>query len=234
MGTITDPRVLQGMQKQFELRKARLDAGETPIGWKVGFGSSVAKERLNLDGPLIGFLTDKILLPPGASISCADWTKAAAELEIAVYMGRDLPGSSDRETTQRAIASIGPAIEIADITFPAEDVERILAGNIWNKYVILGEADARRAGYDLNGLVGHAYRNGQETDQTDTPQVMTGDIIDIVSSVATTLAALGETLRAGQAIITGAIVPHLWLGPTEEIQYHLEPIGTVTLTVTGK
>lgn len=234
MSTITDPRVLQGMQKQFELRRARLESGETLIGWKVGFGSSAAKERLQLDAPLIGFLTDKISLPAGASISCAEWTKAAAELEIAVYMGSDLPGSSDRETTKRAIASIGPAIEIADITFPADDVERILSSNIWNKYVILGKADTTRAGCNLEGLVGHAYRNGLETDKTDTPQVMTGDIVDVASSVASTLAGLGETLRAGEVIITGTIVPHLWLGPAEEIQYRLDPIDTISLSVTGK
>jgi len=233
MNKINDPRVLQGMQKQFELRQSRLNAGEKLIGWKVGFGAPAAMERLNLNAPLIGFLTDKISLASGASISCMGWTKAAAELEIAVYMGTDLPGPSDRATTKSAIASIGPAIEFADISFPPDDVESILAGNIYNRYVMLGKPDPTRTGCNLDGLIGHAYRNGQETDKTNDPQAMTGDLVNIVSSVASTLAMLGETLRAGEVIITSTIIPHLWLGQTEEIQYHLEPVDTISVFIDG-
>jgi len=233
MNKVNDPRVLQGMQKQFELRQARLNAGEKLIGWKVGFGAPAALERLKLEAPLIGFLTDKIALASGASLSCSGWTKAAAELEIAVYMGKDLPGSSDRATTRAAIASLGPAIEFADISFHPDDVESILAGNIYNRYVVLGKADPTRAGCNLDGLIGRAYRNGQETDKTNDPQALAGDIVNIVSSVASTLAMLGETLRAGEVIITGTIIPHLWLGQTEEIQYHLEPVDTISVFIDG-
>jgi 2-keto-4-pentenoate hydratase len=53
------------MDRQLTLRQARLDAGETSLGWKVGFGAPAALERLGLDAPLVGFLTGS-LAPSGA------------------------------------------------------------------------------------------------------------------------------------------------------------------------
>ncbi|MDO8752822.1 MAG: hypothetical protein Q7J80_02920, partial [Anaerolineales bacterium] len=102
MNQISDPRVLRGMEKQLRLRQERLNAGEKSIGWKVGFGAPTALERLRLDAPLIGFLTDKTLLPSNATVSIANWTKPAMEPEIAVYMGKDLTEASDRERTRAA------------------------------------------------------------------------------------------------------------------------------------
>lgn len=228
---LRDPRILRGMERQLQIRRDRLNSGEKLIGWKVGFGAPAALERLKLDAPLIGFLTDKSVLDSGASISVAGWTKTAVEPEIAVYLGRDLPGSSDRETTKEAIASLGPAIELADIRFPPDDVEAILAGNIYNRHVILGRADVSRAGCILDGLVGRVHRNGQEFTATNNPQDLTGDIIDIVRHVADFLHTTGETLRAGEVIITGSIVPPLLIEQKEEISYTLDPVDTIALNL---
>lgn len=224
---ISDSRILRGMEKQFKLREARLRAGEKPIGWKVGFGTPAAQERLQINAPLVGFLTDGALLPSGATVSMKGWVKPAVESEIAVYMGKDLNEALDRETARAAIASIGPAIELADVHFPPDDVEMILAGNIYNRHVILGGADQSRAGCRLDDLEAHIYRNGNEVDRTTDLQAMTGDIIDIVSHVANLLFSLGENLHAGEFIIAGTIVPHIWVESKENVTYTLAPIDTI-------
>ncbi|MDP2778205.1 MAG: hypothetical protein Q8O48_11235 [Anaerolineales bacterium] len=226
-----DPRILRGMEKQLRLRQDRLNAGEKSIGWKVGFGAPAVLERLRLDAPLIGFLTDKTLLHSNATISIAGWTKPAMEPEIAVYMGEDLTEASVRERTPAAIASLGPAIELADVHFPPDDVESILAGNIYNRHIILGRADPSRAGCVLNGLTGRISRNGQDMPPVTELQALTGDIIDIVSHTANLLSMLGETLRAGEVIIAGSIVPPLWIKLNEEIHYYLDPIDTISINV---
>ena len=228
---IDDPRILRGMEKQLRLRQDRLNAGEKSIGWKVGFGAPASLERLKLDAPLIGFLTDKTILQTGASISIAGYVKAAVEPEIAVYMGKDLPKSPDRETTKAAIASLGPAIELADVDFSPDAVEAILAGNIYNRHVILGSKDPSRAGCVLDGLVGKIYRDGHEYAVTEDPQSMTGDIVDIVSMVSNTLSVFGEKLGKGDVIITGSIVTPLWVEINNVIRYSLEPIDTVSISI---
>ncbi len=224
-----DSRILRGMEKLLKLRQGRLDAGEKSIGWKVGFGAPASLEALRLDAPLVGFLTDKVLLDSGSALSIAGWTKPAAEPEIAVYLNRDLPGVSDRETIQAAISAIGPAIEIADVHFPPNDVEAILAGNIYNRHVILGKSDNSRAGCTLDGLVGRIYRNGQEIATVTDLQVLTGNFIGIVQHVANLLASLGQMLRSGDVIITGSIVPPLWIERDEEIRFDLDPIDKLTI-----
>lgn len=224
-----DSRILRGMDKLLKLRQGRLDAGDKAIGWKVGFGAPASLEALRLDAPLVGFLTDKVLLDSGSALSIAGWTKPAAEPEIAVYLKEDLPGISDRETIQAAISAIGPAIEIADVHFPPNDVEAILAGNIYNRHVILGKSDNSRAGCTLDGLVGRIYRNGQEIATVTDLQVLTGNFIGIVQHVANLLASLGQMLRSGDVIITGSIVPPLWIERDEEIRFDLDPIDKLTI-----
>src|SRR5574341_910168 len=224
-----DARILRGMEAQLKLRQSRLEAGEKSLGWKVGFGAPSSLERLRLDAPLIGFLTDKTLLPSGAMVSITNWTKPAVEPEIAVYLAHDLAKGASRETTRAAIASLGPAIELADVNSPPDDVETILAGNIYNRHVILGRADSSRAGCLLDGLVGHVYRNEAEIAATSDFQALTGNLVDIVQHVADLLATVGETLREGEVIITGSIVPPLWASAPEEIRYNLDPIDTLSV-----
>ena len=229
MATIDDPRILRGMAAQLGRWRERLDAGERPLGWKVGFGAPAAMQKFAIKAPLIGFLTDQALVATGATVSLAGWSKPVAEPEIAVYMGRNLPAGADRDTVKAAIAGLAPAIELADVDRPPDNVEHILAGNIYQRGVIVGPCDASRAGGVVDGLHGHIARNGSAFAQTSDPQALTGDLIDIVRHVADTLAAFGQTLRAGQIIITGSIVPPLRVEAGEEIAFKLDPVGSVSI-----
>jgi 2-keto-4-pentenoate hydratase len=226
---VDDPRILRGMAVQLGRRRERLDAGERPLGWKVGFGAPAAMQKLAIKAPLIGFLTDQALVATGATVSLTGWSKPVAEPEIAVHMGRDLAAGADRDTVKAAIAGLGPAIELADVDRPPDDVEHILAGNIYQRGIVVGPCDASRAGGVVDGLHGHIARNGCAFAQTSDPQALTGDVIGIVRHVADTLAAFGQTLRAGQIIITGSIVPPLWVEAGEEISFRLDPVGSISV-----
>src|SRR5438270_5239927 len=155
MNAWDDRRIARGMEKQLATRRARIAAGEKPLGWKVGLGAPPVMERLEIKAPLVGFMMQKSLVPNASAVSLAGWTKPVAEPEIAVHMGKDLPGGADRAATIAAIAALGPAIELADLNPPPDDVEIALAGNIFHRHVILGPPDASRAGAQLDGLVGH-------------------------------------------------------------------------------
>lgn len=230
---IDDPRILRGMERQLQLRQDRLNSGEKSIGWKLGFGAPASLERFHLAAPLVGFLTDKTLLPSKASVSTAGWTKPALEPEIAVYMGMDLTGIPDREETRAAIASLGPAIELADVNFPPDEVGDILAGNIYNRHVILGNVDSSRAGFDLSGLTGRVHHNGQDMPPVTNLQALTGDIVETICHTAGLLSTLGVPLRAGDVIITGSIVPPLQAIPDSELRYVLDPIDTISIRTAG-
>jgi 2-keto-4-pentenoate hydratase len=225
-----DPRIARGMEKQLAARRVRIAAGEKPLGWKVGLGAPPAMERLKITAPLVGFMMQKSLLPNASTVSLAGWHKPVAEPEVAVYMGADLPSGADRAATAAAIAALSPAIELADLNPPPDEVEVTLAGNIFHRHVILGERDPSRAGAKLDGLAGHVFRRGTLAAKQENVQAVTGEMIGIVQHVAGTLAAYGEKLSAGDVIITGSIVPPPFIEPDEtEFSYALEPIGGLSV-----
>jgi 2-keto-4-pentenoate hydratase len=227
-----DPRIARGMSAQLRLRRELLSAGQKPLGWKLAFGGPAAMERLHINAPLVGFLLQSALLPSNSQVSVGNWTKPAAEPEIAVYLGKVLPANSNRETAIAAISALGPAIELADVDHPSDDVEGTLARNIYQRHIILGRADASYAGGILDGLACRVLRNGFEFARAADPQslqALTGDLIDIVRHTADLLAAFGESLQAGQLIIAGSITPPLLVSPGEELLFHLAPIDSISI-----
>lgn len=224
-----DPRIARGMAVQLASRRRLLGAGDRPLGWKVGFGAPAAMQKLGISEPLVGYLTARALLESGARVSLAGWKQPAAEAEIAVYLGADLAAGASRDQAQQAIAGLGAAIELADVDFPPDDVEKILGGNIYQRHVILGRPDASRAGCVLDGIYCRIARNGEEIAGTADPQALTGELVGIVRHVADRLAACGEMLRAGQVIITGSIIPPLFVAPGEELVFSLDPVGAVSI-----
>lgn len=227
-----DPRIIRGMTEQLRRRRDLLSLGRKPLGWKLAFGGPAALERLHTNAPLVGFLMEEALIPSNSTLSIAGWKKPAAEPEITVHLGKDLRAGADRDTTKTAIAGLGPAIEIADVDHPSDDVEGTLACDIYQRYIVLGHSDPKRAGGALDGLAARILRNGAEIASVTDPhslQNLTGELIDIVRHTANLLAVFGETLRAGEIIITGSIIPPIWVAPGEEIVFHLAPVDSASI-----
>ncbi len=227
---LDDPRIARGMAAQFELRAQRLGAGEKLIGWKAGFGAPTPLAKLKLEACLAGFMTDKGRLASGSTVSLDGWSKAAAEPEIAIYLGSDVAGGADAATARAAIAAIGPAIELVDLRPPLGDVEAILSANIFHRHVIFGEVDSSRAGADVAGLTARVVRNGSEAANTSEVEALTGPLVAIVQRIADTVAGMGETLRKGEVIIAGSLLAPIFLNANDrELSYALDPIGSVSI-----
>jgi 2-keto-4-pentenoate hydratase len=225
-----DARIVRGMQAQADMRRRRIDGGDKLIGWKVGFGAPAMLERMQISGPLVGFLTRNARVAPGGSVSLAGWGKPVLEPEIAVHIGRDVFAGADRDTAKAAIAGISPAIELVDVYEPPEDPEKILGHDIYQRHVVIGEGAPARAGPDSGGLTCRVIRRGAEFARTSDPQANTGEWLNIVRHVADMLAAFGGGLKAGEFIITGSVVPPIAIEPGEdEIAFAVDPIGRVSV-----
>jgi 2-keto-4-pentenoate hydratase len=225
-----DPRIARGMRAQFQTRRARIAAGEQPLGWKVGFGAPAAMELLKISAPVVGYLMQGALLPPGGTVSLQGWTRPVAEPEIAVRMASDLGDDASPDAVAAAIRDIRPAIELADLdlTPGADTLEQIVAGDIFQRHVLL--APAGRAGASIAGLSSRVERRGAEVARTAELEVLTGRMIDVIGHVASMLAAFGETLAAGDVVICGSITPPLMIEPDEPgIRHIIDPIGDVSV-----
>ena len=228
-----DTRVAAGLRRQLTTRRRVLDEGAAGIGWKVGFGAPASLDLMDITAPLVGFLTDATVFPSGDHIDTSGWIRGVVEFELAVYLGADLgPGASLHEAGA-AISAVGPAMELANIDLPVEAsfVEDIVAGNIFHEAVVLGASDEGRAGLDITGLVARILVDGEEWATTTDLQAITGAYPLIVATVANTLAATGMTLRAGDLIITGSVVPPIPVTEGTEFSFVLEPFAPISVAV---
>jgi 2-keto-4-pentenoate hydratase len=227
------PLIKKGMPAQLAKRRARIAAGERPLGWKVGLGAPAAMARLGLQAPVVGFLMQRALLLSGSTVSLAGYLKPVAEAEIAVRMMNDLGGGATAESALAAVKEIFPAIELADLD-PAptpDNLDVVLEGDVYQRHVIL--CGNTRFGGSTAGLTSRLIRRGVQAANTTDPEALTGKLPDIVAHVANTLAAYGEKLSAGDIIITGSITPPIIIEPDEEaIGHALDPIGDVSVAFT--
>lgn len=229
---LDDPRVADGMAAQLSWRDERLEAGERPVGWKVAFSAPAAMENLGIEAPLVGFLTDRALVESGSDYSLHGWTKPALEPEIAIHMGASLGAGTDRDAAAAAIRGLGPAIELADLDAPVEDVRNVVATNIFQRGVILGPVDEDRRGGDATGITARVYDHDELIAEQDDPCSVVGDLVDVTRHVADLLAAAGSELAEGDVIISGSVVPIVFVEPGRHIRLELDPLGALDVNFT--
>jgi 2-keto-4-pentenoate hydratase len=228
-----DPRVVAGLQTQLTQRRRLLESGIHPVGWKVGFGAPASLELMQITAPLLGFLTAATVLESGAGVDTTDWERGIVEFEVAAYLGEDLGADASPDEARAAITAVGPAIELANIDLPVEaaGVEAIVAGNIFHEAVIFGEADPGRAGLAIDGMSARILIDGAQRASTTELEAITGPYPWIVATVASTLAAQGERLAAGDVIITGSVVPPIPVTEGVEFTFALDPFPAISVRV---
>ncbi len=178
---------------------------------------------------MVGHLTQATVLAPGASHSLAGSHLVCAEPEVAIHVGRDVPAGADGEAARTAIAALGAAIELVDVDRPLDDLEAILAANIFHRAVVLAPPRADGA---LAGVTARAFRNGEEVASVEAARAA-GDLSALVRHVADWLAAFGERLRAGDRIICGSLAPPIWVKPGDRVRVDLGPLGGVEIALTA-
>jgi 2-keto-4-pentenoate hydratase len=212
------------MEVQLAKRRELRSAGALHLGWKAGFGSNAAMERLGTSAPLFGFLLDRNLVKAGSTVSTAGWTRPVFEAEIAVHLGSDVRAGATALQTRAAIAGLGPAVELADFDPAVTGVEEILAGNIFHRHVVLGPV---RTGDSIDGFEAILFRDGQEIARTSDPTQLTGDMIGVLQALAEVLEANGEGMRAGDVVITGSVVPPIEVAPGNALRAEIRPLGSI-------
>lgn len=218
---MTDPRVISGLERQFADLHERIVAGDRPLGWKVGLNAPAIQEALGIDATVIGNLTGT-LLEDGADYSLDDGKAVAVEAELAVHISDEVEGSVDLETAGAAVGGYSVAIEIVDIDLPFEDVEQIVAENVFHRGVLLGPPSADRP----ESLRLSVSRNGSVEHELDAGEALETAAATVVH-VSALLAEGGERLGAGEVVITGAIAPLLFVEAGDEVTVDLSPLGSL-------
>ena len=205
--------VVRGTAALLTRRRLILAKAAEPVGWKVGFNAPEIQEKLGIDGPLAGFLTTNGLLEDGAEWSLGKEGEVIVESEVAVELGEDA----------RSIVALLPALELADPPDLDQDVETILAGNIFHRAVAFGPRVETGSPGAARILV-----NGEEQHAVDA-EWAGANLEEMVEAVARRLEAADERLRPGDRIITGILAPPHKAQPGDTVRLELEHVGGVEL-----
>ena len=218
-GADVSPAVLRGLAAQAARLRERTDAGERRAGWKVALNDPRVQKALGIGAPVIGFMTSATVLPGGARHSLAGSTRPAIEPEVAIHVGEG-----------GRIAGLGAALEVIDVDLPFEDLEAILEGNVFHRAAVLGPPVAGVAG--LAGRTARMTRGDGEQTTIDVEQAGL-DPAEVVRLVGGYLEAVGDTLRDGDVIIAGSLVPAVPLGGDERVALEIDGLGSVELEISS-
>jgi 2-keto-4-pentenoate hydratase len=216
MPPVSDERITRGMERQLGDMRRALDRDERPLGYKLGFGTGPAMEKLGIDAPLVGHLLTANRLESGAVVDISNWGNPRLEPEIVVRAGE-----------KGEIAAIGAAIELIDLDPSVGDPEEILGRNIFQRHVLLGPVTE---GASTDDVSLHVLVNGEEVAATDDVTEATGELEGLVEHVAKTLKAAGASLERGDMVICGSIVPALEIAPGDAVEVSLAPLGTLAVS----
>ena len=224
--------LVRGMRAQLDSWRSRLASGERRVGWKLGYMDGAVRTRLGLPHPMIGFLTSGRLIAASGSCAVPAGAKLLAESEVALQLGRDVPPGSSATTAQAAIAAVAPAIEIVDVTQPLDDMERILAGNLFHAAVVLGAPLAPSVLLSAQEIGGSLVVNGEQAGVVD-PAGLAQPPGGILCLVADILAGFGEGLCAGDWVITGSLITPRRVVSGDHLVLDMGALGRVSVVMAG-
>jgi len=222
-----------GYRVQQEL-VARLTAeGERIVGYKLGLTSAPMQKLLGVDSPDFAPVLSSHLNPDGCAVSAAAFIAPRVEAEIALLLRDDLRGPDCTALdVASAVSGAVAALEIVDSRIA--DWKITLADTIADLAssgaIVLGPAVTPAAGLDLRVLGMVLTCNGGLV-ATGAGAAALGNPLQAVAWLANTLHPLGEYLRAGQFVMTGALHAAVDMAAGQTYRAEFDRLGPVGLRV---
>ena len=211
-----------------------LAEGDRVVGYKLGLTSKPMQEMLGVDSPDLAPVMASHLRGDGAAIDTASFIQPKMEAEIAFVLGRDLQGP-DCTPLQVLEATTGvcAALEIVDsrvadwkikLADTVSDMASCGAIVLSGRIVPLVDFDVR-----LTGMV--FTRNG-EVVATGAGAAAAGNPAAAIAWLVNTLHPLGEGLKAGQVVMTGALHAAVPAVAGDVFRADFDRLGPVTARMT--
>lgn len=202
--------------------------GRRIVGRKIGLTAPAVQAQLGVNQSDFGVLFDDMLIPDGGRLPGDKLLQPKAEAEVAIVLARDLFGAETTvEDVVAAAAYAVAAIEIVDsriadwkITF-ADTV----ADNGSSAFFVLGTDRKPLADLDLWSCGMVLQVNGQVA-SIGAGAACLGHPLNAAAWLAQTLASMGQGLRAGDIVMTGALGPMVALRPADKVKATIGGLGS--------
>lgn len=219
---------------QRQLNQARQAAGARVVGRKIGLTSPAVQQQLGVDRPDFGVLFDDMVVPDGGEVPVSRLLQPKVEAEIAFVLGADLDDDVSRQGARAAVDHATVALEIVDSRIEQWDISfaDTVADNASSGLFVTGSRKLRLDEFEPRDTTMAMAVDGLVV-STGSGAACLGDPLDALAWLARTARDLGEPLRAGQVVLSGALGPMVPVRAGTRVRAELadgdgRPLGHVT------
>jgi len=213
--------------------KFRESQNEVVFGMKMGLTSEAKRKQMNLDSPLYGVLTDKMLIKDGGVFDMAGKIHPKIEPEIAFFINKDLKGDISEEDVLAACSGVCAALEILDsryTQFKYFSMEDVISDNSSSCMYILGEKISDFKKINLSNLNMKMKINGEVAHEGNSSAISGNPVLSVIQ-LCNMLAERGDYLKAGQVVLAGAATAAVALVEGMKVELEVQDLPSLSVVI---
>ncbi len=209
------------LQQGYSLQGEALAQASVALGgWKVALSGALAQARLGLSEPVYGWLSADMQRASDSALPLAQLIAPKLEVEVAFELGRDIaPGEHDDASLLAAVLRMAPAFEVADCRWQGWrfDIGAFLADDAAAALYCLGPWQAFDA-QACRRIDCQLMHDDAALGSAEAGEIPEQNLLWLLRR----LLADGQPLRAGQVILSGALLAPM---DVQKGQYKVQMMG---------
>lgn len=217
---------------QDETLRRRQARGEKLVGVKLGLTSRAKQRRMNIDSPLVAWLTDAMILPAGEAIPQNSLIHPRVEPEIVFVMKSRLAGPGvTAAQALTAVAAVYAGVEVIDSRYRAFrfTLADVIADNASSGAFVLGPVARGPFDIDLALEAVLVEADGKVVDSA-TGAAVQNHPAEALALAANDLGRRGKAIEPGQIVLTGGMTDALPAGPGTRTAFHFTTLGSIFIS----
>ena len=221
---------------QQRIAGSRLAAGAQVVGRKIGLTSPAVQRQLGVDRPDFGVLFDDMDVSTLDVVPSDRLLQPKAEAEVAFVLRDDLAdGPLDAAQVRAAVGSAAAALEIVDSRIVGWDITfgDTVADNASSGLFVLGQERLSLEEFEPVTATMQMFLDDELVSEGDGAACL-GDPLLALAWLARTAREVGDPLRAGEVVLSGALGPMVATPPGSRVRAEITGLGTVEAIFSGK